>query len=58
QCFCTGSLGATQSSTACDHDCSGNTDETCGGYNAMTVYEIASVTTSPTDDPTPALVPT
>ncbi|CAN0188995.1 unnamed protein product, partial [Ectocarpus fasciculatus] len=52
QCFCTGSLGATESSSACTMGCAGNTDETCGGFDALTLYEIgADVVT--TVDPTP-----
>ncbi|CAN0354253.1 unnamed protein product, partial [Ectocarpus fasciculatus] len=52
ECFCTGSLGATESSSACTMGCAGNTDETCGGFDALSLYEIgADVVT--TVDPTP-----
>ncbi|CAN0251738.1 unnamed protein product, partial [Ectocarpus fasciculatus] len=53
ECWCTGSLGTTESSTACDFPCAGDADEICGGYDALTLYEIVSDTPSPTDDPTP-----
>ncbi|CAN0574329.1 unnamed protein product [Ectocarpus sp. 12 AP-2014] len=47
ECFCTGSLGGTQTSTACDHECAGKSDEICGGFDAMTLYKITSVTPLP-----------
>ncbi|CAM9418052.1 unnamed protein product, partial [Choristocarpus tenellus] len=40
ECFC-GAAGASLSGTSssCDFDCSGNTSETCGGFDAMSVYQ-------------------
>ncbi|CAN0576847.1 unnamed protein product [Ectocarpus sp. 12 AP-2014] len=49
QCWCTGSLGTTETSTACTMDCAGNSEETCGGFDALSLYEIVSDTTPPTD---------
>ncbi|CAN0579131.1 unnamed protein product, partial [Ectocarpus sp. 12 AP-2014] len=34
--------------------CAGNSGEICGGFDALSLYEIVSDTTPPTDDPTPA----
>ncbi|CAN0108034.1 unnamed protein product [Ectocarpus sp. 6 AP-2014] len=56
ECWCTGSLGTTETSAACTYSCAGNSGETCGGFDALSVYEIVSETTPPTDDPTPAPV--
>ncbi|CAN0436969.1 unnamed protein product, partial [Ectocarpus fasciculatus] len=45
ECWCTGLLGTTESSTACTTECAGNTAETCGGSDALTLYEIVSAPT-------------
>ncbi|CAB1108728.1 unnamed protein product [Ectocarpus sp. CCAP 1310/34] len=35
ECWCTGSLGTTETSTACTYPCAGNAGETCGGFDAL-----------------------
>ncbi|CAN0540395.1 unnamed protein product, partial [Ectocarpus sp. 8 AP-2014] len=60
QCWCTGSLGTTETSSACTMDCAGNTAETCGGFDALTLYEIVSEappTPAPLTPPGPTPAP-
>ncbi|CAN0092369.1 unnamed protein product, partial [Ectocarpus sp. 12 AP-2014] len=38
QCWCTGSLGTTGTSTACTYPCAGNSGEICGGFDALSLY--------------------
>ncbi|CAM9977595.1 unnamed protein product, partial [Ectocarpus fasciculatus] len=57
ECWCTGSLGTTESSTACTMGCSGNTDETCGGFDALSLYEIVSAPTPAPFTPAPLTPP-
>ncbi|CAN0440218.1 unnamed protein product [Pylaiella littoralis] len=51
ECFCTGDLGTTSSSTSCTMSCEGNSGEICGGFDAISVYAIDS-----NIDPTPTPV--
>ncbi|WRT64450.1 uncharacterized protein IL334_001382 [Kwoniella shivajii] len=41
ECYCGNSLvnGAGASSSACGYSCTGNSQETCGGYNAISLYK-------------------
>ncbi|CAB1105692.1 unnamed protein product [Ectocarpus sp. CCAP 1310/34] len=60
QCWCTGSLGTTETSTACTYPCAGNAGETCGGFDALTLYEIISEappTPAPLTPPGPTPAP-
>ncbi|CAN0452164.1 unnamed protein product [Pylaiella littoralis] len=49
ECFCTGDLGTTTESSACIMDCANTDGEICGGFDAISVYEI-----DPIPAPTPA----
>ncbi|CAM9710539.1 unnamed protein product, partial [Ectocarpus sp. 13 AM-2016] len=60
ECWCTGSLGTTETSAACTMDCAGNAGETCGGFDALTLYEIVSEappTPAPLTPPGPTPAP-
>lgn len=58
QCFCgdeTSDYDQYGESTACKFDCAGDASQTCGGYDAMTVYQsaIGPAPTPPTPTPSP-----
>ncbi|CAN0400855.1 unnamed protein product [Pylaiella littoralis] len=51
ECFCTSELGTTTESSDCTMDCANTEGEICGGFNAISVYEIDSRTPAPTPAP-------